>query len=164
MKYLLLSLTVTWTAAYSLYSSACSFAPGYDTGAPPLAWIDEPTEKPEKPDVTVESLKRGNDDGNYASCSDAGILTIAINGTPYQSYFIEIVKGEFPDTVIPDHYISPITLKGGKAGFYFVWLDLPAGKQQTKPIDVTLSVKQVSLRGIESEATMLHVTHDGTSQ
>lgn len=139
---------------------ACRFAPGYRTFELSSTRLPSTGPTPSAPVVSVLSLKRGSDDGNFASCSDAGILTIAIeDGDTAKNlgFLFEVESGSFPDKVLPDDIVSPIRLENGSWGFYFVWLDLPQGKSSTAPIDVRISVRAVSLTMVEGSKVFLNV-------
>lgn len=143
---------------------ACSFAPGYTAARPSLEWSTPRGPRPPKPAARVVSLKRGFDDGNGGSCSDAGVLTIGVTPDEDTSgYLLKLVKGRFPDQVtFPDYYISPIRIKGG-VGFRFVWLDWAPEVPTPKPIDLEISITQISNRGRLSRPTILHVISGGGS-
>lgn len=128
-------------------ASACSFGRGYQAFnvGDPSAW--EPGMTPITSGMSVHSLTRGSDDGNFASCSDAGVLTITIDQPELAlglGYIFELESGRFPDKVFPDAIISPRELRDSLWGFSFVWLDLPSGRSKVRPIDVIISVRAVS--------------------
>ena len=139
---------------------ACSFAPGYQkfelsSTRPPNSG---PT--PTTPSLSVHSIKRGTDDGNLASCSDAGVLTIALSdpeAAKNLGFLFELEGGAFPDKVLPDEIVAPIELADGTLGFYFVWLDLPTGRHNVEPIDVRVSVRAVSPTMVEGPKVTLDV-------
>jgi hypothetical protein len=138
----------------------CSFAAGYrefaaGSDTPPAADAAVVT-----PRMYVDELRRGYDDGNFASCSDAGILTIVIqDGAAAQDLGFDFIleSGAFPDAVLPERIVSPIELGDGLWGFSFVWLDLPAGKAEVDPIDVRIAVRAVSIRQQWGEKVFLDV-------
>lgn len=145
-------------ALFPLDSSACSFAPGYRTfelistqppnsGPPPIT-----------PGLSVHSIERGTDDGNFASCSDAGILTILIDiPEPARNlgFLFELESGSFPDKVLPDEVVAPVDLGDGLLGFYFVWLDRPAASSGVEAIDVRVSVRAISPTMVEGPKVFL---------
>jgi hypothetical protein len=112
----------------------------------------------------VESLKRGYDDGNYASCSDAGVLTLRFtDGNPRRTtgYSLRIVEGKFEENVIPIGYIMPSDSTTQNDTIQFIWLD--GSKNYQEPIDFKIEVMAVSIKGVQSEPYILHVTHPGGS-
>jgi hypothetical protein len=136
---------------------ACSLAPSMES------FVINPgyhlTKKPLKPRFELIKVKRGYDDGNYASCSDAGIITIkAISKYTSNAvaYKFEIVAGELEDSVFPEGAVQ--SLNGNE--FYFVWLDGSSNKQE--PIEIILKIVALSPSGIESEPSLLRISHPGT--
>lgn len=139
---------------------ACSFAPGYRTfelsSTRPLNSGPTPT----TPSLSVHTIKRGTDDDNFASCSDAGVLTIALSdpeAAKNLGFLFELESGSFPDKVLPDEIVAPIELDDGTLGFYFVWLDLSTGRRNVEPIDVKVSVRAVSQTMVEGSKFFLDI-------
>ena len=133
-------------------SSACSFSPGHASFAFSTRHAPYSGDAPPIPKVSVQSLKRGYDDGNGASCSDAGILTVVLSKGEEDrevGYMFKLVSGSFHDTVFLDSILAPIELEEGVYGFYFVWLD-SAG-----PIEAQFEVRAVSRTGVEGAAVTL---------
>lgn len=144
-------------------AAACSFRPGYAVAPPAFGWTAPKGPRPPEPIASVVSLKRGYDDGNRGSCSDAGILTIGVKpGQDTKGYLLKLIKGKFPDQVeFPDYYIWPIHIKGG-LGFFFVWLDWSYRTKSAKPINVLISVTQINWNGRLSKPRILHVVDPGS--
>ena len=143
---------------------ACSFAgQGYTAAIPGFGWSIPKGARPPKPIAKVVSPKRGYDDGNGGSCSDAGVLTIGVKPGPETTgYLLKLVKGKFPDEVeFPDYYIWPIHIKSGW-GFVFVWLDWSYQTESAKPINVEIGVSQINVNGRVSKPTILHVVDPGS--
>ena len=139
---------------------ACSFAPGYRTFELSSTRPPNTGPTPTTPTLALRSIKRGTDDGDFASCSDAGILTIVVNkpeAAENKGFLFELESGSFPDKVLPDDVVSPIELEDGSLGFYFVWLDLPAGTRSVDPIDVRISIRAVSPTMVEGPRVFLEV-------
>ena len=144
----------------SLDAFACSFAPGYRTFELSSTRPPNSGPTPITPSLSVHSIKRGTDDGNFASCSDAGVLTVSLNdpeAAKNLGFLFELESGSFPDKVLPDEIVAPIELADGSLGFYFVWLDLPTGRSDVKPIDVKVSVRSVSPTMVEGTKVMLDI-------
>ena len=144
----------------SLDALACSFAPGYRTFELSSTRPPNAGPAPSTPSLSVHSITRGTDDGNHASCSDAGVLTVSLNDPESAQdvgFLFELESGSFPDKVLPDEIIAPIELADGSFGFYFVWLDLPAGSSDVAPINVAVSVRAVSPTMVESAKVFLEI-------
>ena len=139
---------------------ACSFAPGYRTFELSSTRPPNSGPTPTTPSLSVRSIKRGTDDGNFASCSDAGVLTIALSdpeAAKNLGFLFELERGSFPDKVLPDEIVAPVELADGSLGFYFVWLDLPTGRRDIEPIDVKVSVRAVSSAMVEGPKVILDI-------
>jgi hypothetical protein len=150
--------------AVSSESFACDFMPGYQSVVPTPILGGSVAEIPGPPEISVAELRRGFDDGNAASCSDAGILRLRVSRTEGESiagYLFELKNGDFPEATLSDGYVMPVLLGKGGRGFRFVWLDLPRGSRILKPIDATISVRQLSSGGYLSEPVLLHISHRG---
>jgi len=155
---------VVFVNAFSAETLACSLLSGFQSIVPtPI--VGEPVgEIPGPPKISVEKLKRGFDDEDGASCSDAGILTLRVSRTEGESiagYLFKLENGDFPGCTLPEGYVLPVLLTGGGRGFQFVWLDLPWGSHILKPIEATISVRQLSFGGHLSEPVFLHISHPG---
>lgn len=135
-------------------SYACSFAPGYRTFELNPRAIPLTGDAPASPSARVGSLKRGSDDGNPGSCSDAAVLTIELtDGESKQNigYLFSIESGSLHDMEMPDEIVAPIELPNGKSGFYFVWLDYETD------ISATLKIQAVSPTGLEGGSVILDI-------
>lgn len=120
---------------------------------------------PSPPEVSVKALERGYDDGNPGSCSDAGVLTIAIDNQPspgIAGYVFRVTNGSFPDAVFPVAILAPVDIGDGERGFRFAWLDLPHEQRRIQKIDATIEVRLVSRNGTEGKPKLLHVLHLGS--
>ena len=137
-------------------SSACSLARGFDLFE--LSSTLEPFSgaQPESPNVESVTMKRGFDDGDGASCSDAAILTIVLSPTEADrdvGYSFRMTSGVIVEELFDyDGFYSPRLLSGDTRGFYFVWLD------RGGDINGTFEIRAVSKTGIESEPVELRVT------
>jgi hypothetical protein len=132
---------------------ACNLGPGYEAfGAGPTLLRPTMTLAP-APDVTVETIERGYDDGDGGSCSDAGILVLTVPSDAL-GYRFELVAGSLDD-VFPDGYVR--TRERGR--LRFVWLD--GGHDWQESIDVLLKITTLSATGAVSEPTLLRIRHSG---
>jgi len=133
---------------------ACSFGPGYEAfRVAPRVLRPTMTLAP-APDVAVETIERGYDDGNRGSCSDAGVLVLTVPSDAL-GYRFELVAGSLDDEVFPDGYVR--TRERGR--LRFVWLDGEQDWQES--IDVLLKITTLSATGVVSEPTLLRVRHSG---
>ena len=148
------------TAPLPQTASACSFAPGYRTFELSGTQLPGSGSPPTTPSLSVVSIVRGTDDGDYASCSDAGILFVSIDDPEAAQdlgFLFELEHGSFPDAVLPEEIVAPVELADGSFGFFFVWLDLPAGSSDVEPIDVRVSVRAVSSTMLEGQKVFLDI-------
>jgi hypothetical protein len=153
-------VTALFAILLSLDTFACSFAPGYRTFELSSTRPPSSGPTPATPSLSIQSIKRGTDDGNFASCSDAGVLTVSLNDPEAAKnigFLFELESGSFPDKVLPDEIVAPIELADGSLGFYFVWLDLPTGQSAVEPIDVKVSVRAVSPTMVEGSKVILDI-------
>lgn len=158
----LLNILAMLAVMVPLSGWACSFAPGFAQFNPKPAGFGSalpPGPKLPPPEINLESLTRGYDDGDYASCSDAGILVFSVPGELGIGYEFRIVEGSFPDAVIPDYPVRPAMNEPDK--LRFVWLDYQGGP--IEPIDVVIEVRAVSGAGDRGESTLLEIYHPGGS-
>lgn len=164
MQKIALSVSIALMALLAFGDAqACSFARGYEI-VRPKTYPHDKDFVPPAPIGSVKALKRGFNDGDGASCSDAGILTIAIEHRAHPEilgYSFRITSGSFPDAVFPDAVLAPIDLADGERGFRFIWLDVPQNRQKAERIDATVEVRLVSRSGEESEPRVLHIMHEG---
>ena len=149
--FLLLSLISIFNPAI-----ACSFVPGYEPLRVTSAY--QSNFVPDKPYALISSVRRGLDDGNGGSCSDAGILTIKIddsNPTHKTAYKFKVLDNELFSSIFPSEpvMISPLEIKTGE--MFFVWFDL--GETKGKKMNFTLEIVAVAPSGTESEPFELAV-------
>ncbi len=156
-----LALVAALLATFLLSDAfACRFAPGYRTFELSSTRPPSSGPTPTTPSLSVHSIKRGTDDGDFASCSDAGVLAVSLNDPEVANnlgFLFELESGSFPDKVLPDEVVAPIELADGSLGFYFVWLDLPAGRSDVEPINVKVSVRAVSPTMVEGSKVILEI-------
>ena len=139
---------------------ACSFKLGYAPFELDNTRLPMTGKAPPDPTVLVKSIKRGFDDGNSGSCSDAGILTLEVDETGLDQrvgYHIEWKSGNFPAALLPDEIVAPIRLPEGGFGFYFVWGDFSELGHGEQPIDAELTVRSVSETGIEGASITVRI-------
>jgi hypothetical protein len=157
-------LLFVFIASISPASLACSFGAGYTVAQPPnWQYRREGGKEPLPPSITILTLKRGFDDGNAGSCSDAGVLELEIRGFDSKEVWglrFELVSGAFPDFVIPIEYVLPIC-EDERRIFRFAWLDLPRGQTHASLVDARIAVRQISYDGLESEPAYVNVAHPG---
>ena len=112
------------------------------------------------PDFYVKSIRRGTDNGNFASTSDAGIITLQLNEIPVQKqgYLFEIVEGKFEDQLFFDEPVMS-TEYVDEGSFSFVWLDGSSRKQE--PFDITVRIIAISTSGAKSFPQLLQIKHEG---
>jgi hypothetical protein len=153
MRRLLVFLTCL-AALIGSVTYACSFAPGYQTFELHPRAIPLSGDAPAPPSAHVKSIKRGSDDGDFASCSDAAVLTIELaDGESDRDigYLVSLESGWLHDMQLPDEIIAPIELSDGKSGFYFVWLDYGTD------ISASLKIQSISPTGLEGGSIILDV-------
>ena len=153
-------LIVLFVTFLSQDAFACRFAPGYQTFELSSTRLPDTEPIPTTPTMAFLSIKRGTDDRDFASCSDAGILTITVTepeAVENKGFLFELESGSFPDSVLPETIVSPIELEDGSMGFYFVWLDLPAGTHNVDPIDARISIRAVSPTMVEGPKVFIEV-------
>jgi hypothetical protein len=133
---------------------ACSLGPGYEAFGAGLT-LSRPTMMlAPAPDVTVETIERGYDDGDGGSCSDAGVLVLTVPSDAL-GYRFELVAGSLEEDVFPSGYVR--TRERGR--LRFVWLDGEHDWQES--IDVLLKITTLSATGVVSEPTLLRIRHSG---
>lgn len=138
------------------FADACSFARGWNHFLVEPRYGAEET-KPELPIVEVSEITRGYNDGNYASCSDAGVIILKVANTPIGElgYTFSIENGEFEDAVFPEGVFSP--LENGE--IFFVWLDGSVDHQEA--FDLSVRVHSVNKQGVYSDPVFIRVSHEG---
>ena len=119
---------------------------------------------PVVPNFKVEKIVRGTDDGNLASCSDAGILTLKNLDIPGEStgYIFSIVEGQFEDQLFHEKPIQATDYFLKDSLYNFIWLDGSSDVQE--PIDVTIEIVAISKTGQRSSPQKLKVMHPGVSK
>jgi len=137
-------------------ADACSFARGWNHFLVEPRHEAEET-KPKLPKLEVSEVRRGYNDGNYASCSDAGIITFKAANTPIGEfgYTFEIEEGEFEGSVFPKGALAP--LENGE--IFFVWLD--GSKNYQEAFDLSVRVHSVNKQGIYSDSVFIQISHAG---
>ena len=143
---------------------ACSFAPGYQQFRFSENRVIGTGEAPPTPTVSVGAIKRGFDDGNFASCSDAGVLTLVVESHKrYDTtgYLFRLESGSLGSTEFLGEYLAPIELDDGIYGFRIVWLDWTRGQRRTAPVSARLAVRAVSATGVESGEIVVDIRHPG---
>ena len=141
----------------------CAMPPGYERAQPPRLSAAQ-TQLRERPLILIDSLRRGFDDGNPRSCSNAGVLTLVISETdraPTEVYSFEIAQGSLPEGLLPSGYVEPIDIGSGRQGFRFSWLDLRAGSQMLASIDGVIRITRVSFAGERSEPLLVPIIDAG---
>jgi hypothetical protein len=115
----------------------------------------------EKPTFKVKKIRRGTDDGNSSSTSDAGILTLELKNTPTkkQGYIFEVVEGDFEDRLFTGEAVIPSEYVENENDFSFIWLDGSSYEQEAFKINV--KIIGVSASGAKSEPQFLTVKHEG---
>ena len=138
---------------------ACSFGPMFNS------FIENPSYrseiKPSTPIFEIKGIKRGYEDGNGGSCSDAGMISLAPKEIANKvgatvAYVFKLIEGDFEDDLFPQNPIFSNT--GGN--FTFIWLD--GSNEHQEPIDIKIEIRAVNPKGIRSEPQYLHITDPGT--
>ena len=148
------------SSVFSVNVFACSFMQMLQ----PFEVVDGSGAAPDNPSFSVKKVHRGKDDGNFASCSDAGIITLKLD--PEQNagmgYIFEIVEGEFEDQLFTGEPITA-TEHYAKDGLYkFLWLDGSSDEQE--PINIVVKIQAVSKTGEKSSPQLLNVSHPGVKK
>ncbi|MDO6613311.1 hypothetical protein Q4601_18000 [Shewanella sp. 1_MG-2023] len=117
-----------------------------------------------KPNFIVQSIRRGTDDGNFASTSDAGLVTLQLTSLPEnpQGYTFEIVEGKFEDQLFTGEPVTPAKNVRDKREFTFIWLD--GSSQEQEPFNVKVKITGISDSGSESEPQYLVLSHPGVKK
>ena len=157
MKKIIVTLLLSITC---IDAGACSFARGFED------FIPKPSRNPDDrapstPVAKVVEIKRGFNDGNGGSCSDAGIISIQfdeVNPVEKTGYKFRISKGSFNSRVIPTGPVMPTHFGEGNSMF-FVWLD--GSNNYQEPINFTLEIVAVFDNDRESKPYYLEVVHAG---
>lgn len=145
-----LNTVVALALVCALPAHACRFPHGFKSVKPETAWLEPRGPKPAAPKISV-TLDRGYDDGDFASCSDAGVLKIRVHPTTATAgYFVKVEKGQLPFS-LPGYYIAPVE-EDGEVFLRFVWLDLP-----NKNLSAKLSIVEKNRQGMTSDPTVFEV-------
>lgn len=117
-----------------------------------------------KPNFEVASIHRGTDDGNGASCSDAGIINLKIKDDSLQNqgYIFEIVQGVFEGNPFRKEAIFPDKLWHNKKLYRFIWFDGNSVEQE--PFNIMVKIVSVSISGHKSEPQFLEIRHLGVKK
>ncbi|MEM7431984.1 MAG: hypothetical protein AAF351_08590 [Pseudomonadota bacterium] len=156
LVHIFIAVTILWHSQVN----ACSYVPGY--GLFELSNVHAPMTgpAPDAPDVWLHSIERGSNDGDYASCSDAGVVSFGVDSADSAKTFgfiFEVEYGEFPDAVFPDEALTPQEYSDGSFRIHFFWLDLPRGHSRVSPIDARISVRAISRTGVEGPKTYIDI-------
>lgn len=148
---------------YALFSSdvfACSFAPMFE----PFKVSGENSPKPNVPDFEVAKIKRGSDDGNYASCSDAGMLSLTLRTKTIHptGYLFKIIDGTMEDRLFYPEPIKPSIYFEEEGIFNFIWLD--GSSEEQEEIEMSVEIIAVSKSGERSEPQVLKVSYPGVKK
>ena len=153
-RIILIALLVTPNIVF-----ACSFSPSYTSTyflvKPSFSFGERLA--PKLPELKVESITRGYDDGNFASCSDFGVIELKVS-TDEVGYDITVIEsGEHKDVIAEGLYGA---VKEDD-GFYirFIWLD--GSKKEQEPLFIQLVVKAMSKNGELSKPVKLKIEHAG---
>jgi hypothetical protein len=148
------SIAVIWLGLSLAHAAhGCSLGQGYELFR--LSGVVYPAKRlAPAPEVSVASIKRGYNDGEPNSCSDAGVLVLRVP-SDISGYRFELVEGTFDDAVFPEEFVRPI-LSGELS---FVWLDGKTNWQEE--IDVLVKVTAISSIGVLSKPTFLRIQHPG---
>ena len=167
MKKLALPAIITMALGATNAAVACSFGPGYEIAKPPSGFlVQRESFVPQPPRVSLLALERAYGVADGASCNDAGILTILLEGGTHPDiagYAFRVVDGVFPDGVFPEAIVLPVDIGDGMQGFRFVWLDLAVGSDELAPIVAEIEVRQIARNGTEGEPASLFINDPGGS-
>lgn len=157
-------LLIAAAAAEAQDIPGCVLPVGYERAEPPLRRSELQDEPLPGPRIRIESLRRGFDDGNTQSCSNAGVLELVINSSdvgPTDIYSFEVANGTLPDGLLPERYVEPVELRPGEHGFRFYWLDLPPGADQLTPLDAVVRIRRTNFSGLSSAPMVLDIVDPG---
>ncbi|MCG7530873.1 hypothetical protein MHM98_05815 [Psychrobium sp. MM17-31] len=121
-----------------------------------------PAVKAVSPNFKVESIKRGSDDGNFASCSDAGVLKLrnSNHSSDQQGYVFEVVEGAYKEPIFSGDILFPDKLWHDKSLYKIIWFDGNTNEQE--PFNILVKITAVSISGDKSEPQYLAIKHSGT--
>ena len=150
---------------------ACSFGPRFELFQHRPSLATDTNVLVEKPSMKIISIERGSDDGNFASCSDAGVITIQLSTKdvarlPYTGYVFTLIKGELEEEqpIFPDYAIQPIQKIPGiykNDKISFVWLDGSSNIQES--INLKISVTAINARSVESKPQIISIENNGNT-
>jgi hypothetical protein len=134
-------------------SYGCRFDPNFRS-TPFLvtpSFKEQPVPKPAV--VELSYIKRGFDDGDFASCSDAGIIELK-GSTNTVGYDISVIEPDEHKRIISDGLYGAVKEDNG---FFirFIWLD--GLKDYQDPISLSLEVRAMSITGQLSEPVELEI-------
>jgi len=156
----MMKIAITFIALFfTQVTWSCSFGSRFNSFLKDPSYRSD--KKPSAPIFEVKYIKRGYDDGNGGSCSDAGMITLAPKENPNKfgvtvAYTFKLVEGEFDDSIFPR---EPVFSRNGK-NFTFIWFD--GSKVHQEPINIKIEIRAISPSGVESEPSYLRITHPGT--
>jgi hypothetical protein len=141
----------------------CDLPPGFERAERPRLSISSSEPGP-GPQIRVESLRRGFDDGNQRSCSNIGVLTLVLDPqtmTETEVYSFEVAQGRLPQGLLPGGYVESVDLGSGQRGFRFYWPDLRAGDDELAPIGAVVRINRTFYDGTRSEPMVLDIFDAG---
>ncbi|MCW8108482.1 hypothetical protein OPS25_08240 [Alteromonas ponticola] len=157
MRYIFLAL---FLLVFSNQSLACSLALGYEPFRTSPTYLSG--KQPEAPVASVTSIQRGFDDGNGGSCSDAGIITIKVDGANSigtTGYKFRVKNDDVFANIFPSEPVKISSYRAKDRELSFAWYDL--GSTQNQTIDFVVQIVAVSHSGVESEPFDLLVSELG---
>ena len=144
-------------AIFPCISLACSFSPSYRNSPFLVVPSNDNMPNPNPPEIEVNLIERGYDDGNFASCSDAGIIEFKVSNNKV-GYDITTIEPEEHKSTIPDGIYGAVQEDNG---YYirFIWLD--GSRNYQEPLFVRVKVRAISKTGGISEPVELKIEHPG---
>lgn len=150
-------------AAHAQSFPGCDLPAGYERAEPPRPSVLSDNPDP-GPQVRVELLRRGFDDGNPRSCSNVGVLTLVLDpGSigPTEVYSFEVAGGSLPSGLLPGGYVESVELGGNQRGFRFYWLDLAPDDDELAPLNGVIRIVRSTFAGVRSEPMVLNIADPG---
>lgn len=144
-------------------AAGCDFPPGFSSAQTPRSNSAQ-QELLAGPRIYVESIRRGFIDRNFASCAQAGVITLILDPrdiSPTDVYSFEPVDGTLPGEVLPRGNVRPVELESGQTGFAFHWNDLLPGAQSLETIDALIRINRISFAGDRSAPLLLRLESAG---
>jgi hypothetical protein len=150
-------------AAHAQSFPGCELPAGYERAERPRLSLatGEPLPGPE---VYIESLRRGFDDGNPRSCSNVGVLTLVLDPrtiTATEVYSFDIAGGTLPAGLLPNGYVESVDLGAEQRGFRFYWLDLAPDADELAPLDGVIRINRTTYAGEPAIPMVLEVVDRG---